>query len=119
MADLRLPVQIFSGITPPKKLLEAMANARPHASSSYVSTKAPALPTRRPVPKQDGQHSTTAQPSSSEQPGPHDAPPVYSEAPPSYEDAVIHDLPPVDGLRRDYAPPSLTEDPLLDRNEKG
>lgn len=47
-----------------------------------------------------------------------DAPPVYSEAPPSYEDSMVHDLSPADGLRRDYAPPASAEDPLLSRNEK-
>lgn len=45
-------------------------------------------------------------------------PPEYSEAPPSYEDAVATHLPPVEGPRRDYAPPIAAEDPLLGRDEK-
>lgn len=45
-------------------------------------------------------------------------PPNYSEAPPSYEDAVAQELPPIDGPRREYAPPAAAEDTLLNRDEK-
>jgi len=34
---------------------------------------------------------------------------MYEEPPPSYEDAVASDLPPVDGPRPDYAPPPAPE----------
>jgi len=44
--------------------------------------------------------------------------PEYSEAPPSYEDAVAAELPPVNGLRPDYQPPPPGVDDLLDRDEK-
>ena len=35
--------------------------------------------------------------------------PPYDEAPPSYEDAIAQDLPPIDGPRSDYAPPPIPE----------
>ncbi|KAL9086908.1 MAG: hypothetical protein Q9165_006914 [Trypethelium subeluteriae] len=33
----------------------------------------------------------------------------YEDAPPSYEDVIAQDLPPIDGPRRDYAPPPVPE----------
>jgi len=50
----------------------------------------------------------------------HAAPPPepYGEAPPSYEDAIAADLPPVDAPRPDYAPPPVGEDDVLRRDEK-
>lgn len=49
-----------------------------------------------------------------------EAPPLYSELPPSYEDTVEQEvnLDPVEGIRREYAPPVAAEDPLLRRDEK-
>ncbi len=32
----------------------------------------------------------------------------FDEAPPSYEDAIAEDMPPIDGPRRDYAPPPVS-----------
>ena len=45
-------------------------------------------------------------------------PPMYIDAPPSYEDAIASDLPPVDAPRPDYAPPPAGEDELLGTDEK-
>ena len=45
-------------------------------------------------------------------------PPMYSEAPPSYEDAVATHLQPMDVRRPDYAPPAAAEDDVLRRDEK-
>jgi len=45
-------------------------------------------------------------------------PEPYDEAPPSYEDAIAADLPPVDAPRPDYAPPPVGEDDVLRRDEK-
>ncbi|KAK0902984.1 hypothetical protein LTS16_019512 [Friedmanniomyces endolithicus] len=46
-------------------------------------------------------------------------PPGYMrEAPPSYEDAVATNMPPVSAPRPDYAPPLAAEDDLLGRDEK-
>ncbi|KAL1296585.1 hypothetical protein AAFC00_000082 [Neodothiora populina] len=123
-ADLRLPVQVFSGVTPPKGLLEALNRAQPHARDSKSSERMPPLPTRRPVPKPSTTASQGASHSASHSLGGAngDAPPLYSEAPPSYEDAITHEvaetLEPEHGMRRDYAPPPAAEDPLLGRDEK-
>ena len=90
----------------------------PHAFSSSHS-ESPALPARKPVPKPHGHSPSTAHaPAPTHQPPLQDNPPLYSEAPPSYEDAVALDLAPVDGLRRDYAPPTSAEDPLFSRDAK-
>jgi hypothetical protein len=40
----------------------------------------------------------------------NDAAPDYGEAPPSYEDAIATDLPPVRAPRPQYAPPPMVED---------
>ena len=45
--------------------------------------------------------------------------PPYDDAPPSYEDAIAQDLPPVDGPRRDYAPPPIPEGQSGFPEEKG
>ena len=45
-------------------------------------------------------------------------PPMYSDAPPSYEDAIASNLPPVDAPRPDYAPPPPGEDDILRSDEK-
>lgn len=39
---------------------------------------------------------------------PADAPAVYDDAPPSYEDAMAENLDPVDGPRREYHPPDAS-----------
>lgn len=43
---------------------------------------------------------------------------AYSDAPPSYEDAIASDLPPVDARRPEYAPPPAGEDEVLRSDEK-
>jgi len=45
-------------------------------------------------------------------------PPMYDDAPPSYEDAIATNLPPVDAPRPEYAPPPAGEDDVLRRDEK-
>lgn len=42
----------------------------------------------------------------------------FVDAPPSYEDAIASELPPIDGYRPAYAPPPAAEDRLLSRDEK-
>lgn len=49
---------------------------------------------------------------------PSSAAQVYTDAPPSYEDAIASDLPPIDAQRPNYEPPSTGEDNLLGRDEK-
>jgi hypothetical protein len=84
---IRMPVQVYSGITPPQALLNAMAN---HPTTSQFK---PPLPQRRP--------SQPQQPPPQFAPAPSDIP---EDAPPSYQDAMADDLAPIDGPRRDYAP---------------
>lgn len=85
---LRLPVQVYSGVTPPKALLEAMG-----VKSDKQSEDVPPPPPPRPtLPGYEP-------PSQTEE---------LDEAPPSYEDAMADALGPVDGPRREYNPPDTT-----------
>lgn len=103
---LRLPVRVFSGVAPSPSLLAAMANS---------SNNAPALPARRErlnvnplanasVPPS----SSTAVQSSTEGPSASSASASYEEAPPTYEDAIAEDLPPIYGPRRNYVAPAAS-----------
>ncbi|KAF2017844.1 hypothetical protein BU24DRAFT_345379 [Aaosphaeria arxii CBS 175.79] len=101
---LRLPVKVYSGITPPKALLEAT----PTGDSGKVGFKPP-LPQAQAPP-------TLAGPSVPPPFSPSQGPPVgahpeqpYDDAPPSYEDAIGQDLPPIDGYRGNYQPPPVPE----------
>lgn len=121
--ELRHPVQLFSGIAPSAELLQAMGKP-----SFANGGSAPTVPPRKPAksgstpyvpPTPNNGEGTTSQ--LPPQGGiPQDAPPMYSEAPPSYEDAVADQLPPVDGgeTRPQYAPPMSGEDHLLPSDEK-
>lgn len=129
--DLHLPVQIFSGITPPPELLEAMARSQaqntgsaaaptqpPRPTDTKSSAGAPPLPSRKPL-------AAAAAANVAPQLQPHvqtsGEEPPYGDAPPSYEDAMAMDVQPVQGLQRtEYAPPAAAEDPLLNsgRGEK-
>jgi len=51
-------------------------------------------------------------------PGTMQEAPMYSDAPPSYEDAIASNIPPVDAPRPAYEPPPAGEDDLLRRDEK-
>lgn len=44
--------------------------------------------------------------------------PDYGDAPPSYEDAIANDAPPVIAPRPTYAPPAPVDDPMLAGDEK-
>ncbi|KAF2753180.1 hypothetical protein EJ05DRAFT_523333 [Pseudovirgaria hyperparasitica] len=105
---LRLPVRVLSGIKPPGELLKAMeADTVPGTGLKppLVVTPGPSAPgpshLNTPVspsgpPPPQGQ--VYQQPSAE-----------YEDAPPSYEDAVGQNLPPIDGPRRAYAPPPFPE----------
>jgi hypothetical protein len=101
---LRLPVKVYSGIAPPKALLEAAA--RGHDSMAANASTAP--PAHQ---AQQALHGVVT-------PGPSSAPTVgasgagddYGEAPPpSYEEAVGQQLPPIHGYRGSYQPPPVPE----------
>ncbi|KAF1812149.1 hypothetical protein P152DRAFT_473873 [Eremomyces bilateralis CBS 781.70] len=138
---LRLPVKVFSGIRPPAALLQAMQTdtMKPQPTTTWPIEK-PSLhvepPKTHTIPP--GASSLTVPgPSSPTTPitpgGPfHQVPPQpgaplppqrrpvpdpnaqYDEAPPpSYEDAIAQDLPPIDGPRPDYAPPPPNQDDMF------
>ncbi|KAK5051534.1 hypothetical protein LTR84_003186 [Exophiala bonariae] len=129
---LRLPVQIYSGIAPPAKLLELMANnpvrqpipppliPRPSdskATHSAAESSAPTTPLYEPsTPLHDiNSHPAPVGNYAAQQPS--DYP---DDAPPSYEDAIADEVAPVDGPRRDYnLPPSANaEGPAFNPDSK-
>jgi len=137
--ELRLPFQLFSGIRPPAELLEAMtgsygmngpAQNPPLPPRNEKTGLAAAAILRRPVPAPHLQAQQQPTPSSVNPNGNHmqpaplphrvDEPPQYSEAPPSYEDAIADTMPSVETSHRpQYAPPPPEQaDSLLSAGEK-
>ncbi|KAF2119474.1 hypothetical protein BDV96DRAFT_486823 [Lophiotrema nucula] len=115
---LRLPVKVFSGIAPPKALLEATVTGEAGKinppTGSTLSPPSNAQPPHTPVDAPSFSGSNAFPPM---QGAPHpDAP--YDDAPPSYEDAIGQDLPPVDGYRGSYQPPPVPEDAPRFSDEK-
>lgn len=128
---MRLDTLIYSGIAPPAEIIERMAAARatqpPRSSAARPSSNATAVDEKlrtegRKPPMAAGPSSSTdpSAPPIPARPGqvPAQEPPDYSEAPPSYEDAIAAELAPLDAPRPDYAPPPVAEDDLLGRDEK-
>lgn len=124
---LRLPVMVYSGIAPPPKLLQAMANnprpqlapmplfSRPIPGSSVslqpeTPLETPTTPTSdiSSFPAQVGSYNT------------HDLSDIPDVAPPSYEDAMAEDIAPVDGPRREYHVPSqpAVQEPAFNPDSK-
>jgi hypothetical protein len=111
---LRLPVKIYSGIAPPKALLEATLTGdaqklKPTMHTlnvpPYQQAQAPHTPT---TPTHAGFASgPNAFPGQSAQPPPQAG--GFEEAPPSYEEAIGQDLPPINGYRGSYQPPPVPE----------
>lgn len=108
---LRLPVKVFSGIAPPKALLEAGFRREaaqplqpPMLNVPPPQMQAPHTPV---TPTNAGLNHANA---FSGAPVQHQAAgPVYDDAPPSYEDAIGQDLPPINGYRGSYQPPPVPE----------
>lgn len=126
---MRLDTQVFTGIAPPAEavaLLERMKEARAAArrdSGGALSSKL------RVEDRQSSQPAAASVPPTPIEPIPsflpprpgvvmEQQPPDYSEAPPSYEDAIASQLPPIDAPRPDYAPPPSREDDVLRNDEK-
>lgn len=127
---------VYSGIAPPPQLLEAMAEARAGIRHNSVTEQAsekpapekPKMETGRtsdfgagqvpPTPIAEAGPSTVPEMPARPGTGTEELPPMYSEAPPSYEDAVATGLRPVDTPRPEYAPPPAGEDDVLRRDEK-
>ncbi|KAF2033148.1 hypothetical protein EK21DRAFT_59266 [Setomelanomma holmii] len=111
---LRLPVKVYSGIAPPKALLEAamtgetgtlkpnihMLNVPPYQGTS--APHAPTTPTHAEF--ASGPNAFPGQPT---QPPPQAG--GFEDAPPSYEEAIGQDLPPINGYRGSYQPPPAPE----------
>ena len=116
---LRLPVLVYSGIAPPAKLLEAMANnprpqptpqgyfppTRPPPPNGFSSPSEASLttPTEPPITPLTEINSYPAQVGTYHEENGSEIPDV---APPSYEDAMAEDIAPVDGPRHDYQVPT-------------
>ena len=129
---MRLEIQVFSGIKPPEALLEAIAQAKANVKRPSVATTpvADKLRTEGRLPSDFG--SNQVPPTPIETPGPSNLeelppragaaddgePPMYSDAPPSYEDAIAATLPPVNAPRPNYEPPPAAEDDVLRQDEK-
>ncbi|KAF2707226.1 arrestin [Pleomassaria siparia CBS 279.74] len=99
---LRLPVKVYSGIAPPKALLEAtLTGDAGKLKPAYLEPNAQVQPPYTPhTPTGSGFASASASP-------PAQVP--YDDAPPSYEDAIGQDLPPINGYRGSYQPPPVPE----------
>jgi hypothetical protein len=115
---LRLPVKVYSGIAPPKALLQAALTGEkpvvsrldvPSYQASQSQSQAPVTPT---TPTHagfaGGQSAFAGQPMQAPHAGGgggggEDAPP------PSYEEAIGLDLPPINGYRGSYQPPPVPE----------
>jgi hypothetical protein len=113
---LRLPIKVYSGIAPPKELLQATLTGDAEKLKPNTNTlNAPAY-------QQQAPHTPTTPTKMGFAGGsnafagapihPHvgaGAPPAADEAPPSYEEAIGEDLPPINGYRGSYQPPPVPE----------
>ncbi|KAK4541927.1 hypothetical protein LTR36_007291 [Oleoguttula mirabilis] len=129
---LRLEAMVNSGIAPPSELLEAMAEARAgirRTSTTGLTSEKMKMEARTssgfganqvpPTPVDDaGPSGPLGMPARHRGNAEEQLPPAYSEAPPSYEDAVATNLRPVDAPRPVYAPPPAAEDNVLSGDEK-
>ena len=100
MAEARASVRRTSTI----KISNAMSEKLQMEDRKQSTTSTPTIPLEAP-----GSVGTADRPQN---------PPQYSDAPPSYEDAIAMEFPPVDAPRPDYAPPPAPEDDILRGDEK-
>ena len=124
---------VYSGIAPPPQLLEAMAEARagvrPPSIAKPDDAIAAKMKVEQPMDPDFGLNQIPQTPM--EAAGPSgipdmpprpgavtSEPPMYSDAPPSYEDAIATNLSPVEAARPEYAPAPAGEDDVLRRDEK-
>lgn len=117
---LRLPVKVYSGIAPPKALLEAhltgdTGKLNPSLATNLSPGQAPITPT---TPTHQGFAGANAFPPQGAPVASHPQAP-YDDAPPSYEDAIGQDLPPINGYRGSYQPPPVPEGAPRFSDEKG
>ncbi|ORX96357.1 arrestin [Clohesyomyces aquaticus] len=123
---LRLPVKVYSGIEPPAALLQATLTGPTSTSTASPSdgkvkpsvggvntnlsppqyAQAPHTPIEQPP----GFAGASAFPPAQGAPvAAQGAQQPYDDAPPSYEDAIGQDLPPINGYRGSYQPPPVPE----------
>lgn len=90
-----MQVKVYSGITPPQALLDAMAakSRRPSKATTKPAEDRLSEPPPPPMPPRPNGPAQHSQPNE-----------IYDDAPPSYEDAMAESLGPVDGPRREYNP---------------
>ncbi|EME46644.1 hypothetical protein DOTSEDRAFT_70604 [Dothistroma septosporum NZE10] len=122
---LRLDTAVYSGIAPPPEVLARMAEARQRKGEDPMASK---LRTEGRLDSDFGANQIPPTPTEAEgssapqfiaRPGVASAEEIYGDVPPpSYEDAIASDLPPVVAPRPTYAPPPASEDPLLASDEK-
>jgi hypothetical protein len=115
---LRLPVKVYSGIAPPKELLEATLTGmagkvkpgeiQPGAPAS-LNVPQPVQPPHTPVDHPGFSGANAFPPVQGAPTGAQQPQPPYDDAPPSYEDAIGQDLPPINGYRGSYQPPPVPE----------
>ncbi|KAJ4292742.1 hypothetical protein N0V90_009405 [Kalmusia sp. IMI 367209] len=107
---LRLPVKVYSGIAPPKALLEAtlVSPLDSKLQPTGEGLNAPQMSHTPTTPTHQGFAGANAflPAQGSAQP---QAAPSYDDAPPSYEEAIGEDLPPINGYRGSYQPPPVPE----------
>ncbi|KAF1954529.1 arrestin [Byssothecium circinans] len=106
---LRLPVKVYSGIEPPQALLDASLTG---ASGKQFNMQQPYIASnlkpQQPVAQQPITPTTPTQGFAGA--GANHAPQQpYEDAPPSYEEAIGVDLPPINGYRGSYMPPPVPE----------
>ncbi|OCK77532.1 hypothetical protein K432DRAFT_304003 [Lepidopterella palustris CBS 459.81] len=109
---LRLPVKVYSGIEPPAALLQAMASGgtlQPGLGQPVSSLQPEPYSILPHTPIEPSVSSANQFPPQQGTQLPPQAEPGYEEAPPSYEDAIGQDLPPIDGYRGEYQPPPVPE----------
>ena len=113
---LRLPVKVYSGIAPPKALLDAAltGEAGKMESNNIAPSMGSSFPPGKPTVSHTPASSAAVPPPQFPYQGqlvqPMGGPQApYDDAPPSYEDAIGQDLPPINGYRGSYQPPPMPE----------
>lgn len=112
---LRLPVKIYSGIAPPKALLEATLAGDGQKLNPTMNTLnvPPIQQTQAPHTPTTPTHTSFANGGNAFHGAPPQVPPQqaggFEDAPPSYEEAIGQDLPPINGYRGSYQPPPVPE----------
>ncbi|KAF3032658.1 hypothetical protein E8E12_003478 [Didymella heteroderae] len=102
---LRLPVKVYSGIAPPKALLESALTGEA-GKTANLGVPPPAQGPHMPsMPTHTGFGGPSTSPNATHRPQSES----FEAPPPTYEEAVGQDLPPINGYRGTYQPPPVPE----------